>query len=74
MGNGLHLYSGFTDPMATKHFTYSLTFTHSLKHRRRCQPSMQGIIQLTVTVTGAACSWTPRRLVRWNRGLNHKPS
>jgi len=26
----MHLYSGFTDPMATKHFTYSLTFTHSL--------------------------------------------
>jgi len=24
--------------------------------------------------TAVSCSWTPRHLVRWNRGLNHQPS
>jgi len=37
MVNGLHLYSAFTDPMATKAL-YFLPHIHSLTHWRRCQP------------------------------------
>jgi len=32
MVNGLHLYSTFTDPMATKALYIGLTFTHSHSH------------------------------------------
>jgi len=44
MVNGLHLYSAFTDPMATKALNICLTFTHSLTHT--ALSAMQGTIQL----------------------------
>jgi len=56
MVNGLHLYSAFTDPMATKAL-YILPHIHPFIHRRL------GLV---------SWSWTPRHLVRWNRVLNHQ--
>jgi len=51
MVNGLHLYSAFTDPMATKELYICLTFAshspiHSLIHTPMAVSAMQGTIQL----------------------------
>jgi hypothetical protein len=43
--NGLHLYSAFTDPLATKAL-YILPHIHSLIHTPMAVSAMQGAIQL----------------------------